>query len=1561
MPSFLSKVFGRKKDDKESPRSPGQQSDSELLDGKFESVSPSATKFPEVVNEKVQGKEKDTGFTLFKSKSRPSSPEDTEKRQDVPHLSLNLPGLKDESASRALGVVFEADPEAQILLSDAAIGGRRLNPLETLILVRACSQAITARGLETLGIMHPHWYSASPEVQRKLISLFIQSLAPKTPITTLAPTSSAFVAAFESEISSTRSPHDVAAVLRWGLRHLQLEGNSFGKEESWYKTFFDAEGSSNYPANGFSTILGPTLPASHLELLTATLEIFSSLAAHAEANGISGSKLSKFFGLWLLTVQRTHEDDDWSTFYDRWERTGRMLEHLFLSRIRDEAAGSRMPTRLLELVKHYPYNKISSPEADLLPRPRFSTRRYDALFVRIETELAAAAERPTHHPLRLISDAFKAEIGADAGEYAALWETIRKAGTDDSNRSPGVYPGLSCIFADETLRFFALIPIDKEAKEPTSPAFNLIMPSSHRKSFSLDGLDKTAVSTTLATIGNGISKHTKPATDPTPTSAIGTDWTTFSTSGFFEDGTERTPLASTLMDKDMDMEVTVPKAPRPKPIVASLISGRKSLDTPRPAIKAEQRKPEDSPSKEPVKTVSRSTHVALIQLDEAFIDFWSDALLDPISSTWPAFIICKLKSTLTGMEVEGKRLEWLVIEQSFKRPPPPTPVSPETSTETSPDSARRARPSSPKSFVSDITLSSTLKRFSFFSSGRASMSSDRETKSKRKAGQGARVGEMGEILAEEDEGKENGKEQKERRTKGKVDLGTVRVRIPSPKSRKSTDVPRKSVDAPKKSFEEAASKSNGLAAAGLAAGATAVAAAVSSDAAETEEPASAAPAANGTAVENVTPAPSETHVAAEATPAEPETAAPAAPASHGSAKAVDTGLPAAESAQPIDKPQEPAQTHEIGTRGAAEHETAAEPEVHAEAVEPSPAPVAVPELAAEQESAPAAEPALQQAVDAEAPAESASTDVEEGLAAVEPSAEEVTAPAPVAEAAPEAVSTPSVPVETAVEPAPAAAAEPEVEIEAASPAVEEESTPAAAVEPEVVEVEAQPEAPAEDVAEPAPAAVVEPEVIAQEAPAEPVDPTPAAPETADAQVAPEAPVEDLAEPTPAAAVEPEVAPALVEETPEEPVEPTPAGLETPEVQADEPVSVAAEEEAAVAQPAPEVVAEEPEAEPEVPVVDEALEPALAAPVEPEVSNDTVEEPVAEVQASEPADAAEETPAAEVEVVEAGPASEISVEETAAQEPEASAAEPEVVEPEAPQAPAEEDHATPSALEVDEPAESEATPAAPEEPVDGQPSAEVPPAAEPPAAVEESAAEVVLEDDAAQTPAQVEEASVLEATSVVPEPEAAPEPAVEEEPAAAEEVAVIDKPAVEEPAAEAPAVEGPETEVAAELVEEDSADQGTPAVEIEPTVPAVEEAAPAAEEVAPVVEEEPGPVTEEAASSVEEAAPVVEENVGLAEEAAPAMEEEPVADEVPASTEQTSAGTETPTAGEAIASTADEAETMSPVAEELKEEDVEKTSVQNKSMTKLPPCSQLLPMRLRYTPQVELNPVYGTQH
>lgn len=185
--------------------------------------------------------------------------------------------------------------------------------------------------------MRPYWHSASPQLQRKLISLFILSLA-HSPDSTLAPTTSP-LAAFNSELEYTRSVHDIAAVFRWALRHLELKGTSFGSspssdEWSWYRNFYETERKSDHDPRVFTSGLVPELPPTHTTLLLQLFDIISSLAAHAEANGYSGSKLTKYFGFWLLTARRAAETEDWNSFYSRWEVSGRMLEHLFLSWLR---------------------------------------------------------------------------------------------------------------------------------------------------------------------------------------------------------------------------------------------------------------------------------------------------------------------------------------------------------------------------------------------------------------------------------------------------------------------------------------------------------------------------------------------------------------------------------------------------------------------------------------------------------------------------------------------------------------------------------------------------------------------------------------------------------------------------------------------------------------------------------------------------------------------------------------------------------------------------------------------------------------------------------------------------------------------------------------------------------------------------------------------------------------------------------------------------------------------------------------------------------------------------
>jgi hypothetical protein len=159
MYAFLSKVFGRKKDDRDASASSSSQpvlGPGELLGGRFEAVSANVSPSSQVleldpnINEvkdkdKEKERNKDVGFSFFKGKWRPASPDvkPTRKLDMLPHLSLNFQEPKAEPATPNLGLLFTTDQ----ILSDADIGQRRLNPSEALILVQACSRAIVARGM----------------------------------------------------------------------------------------------------------------------------------------------------------------------------------------------------------------------------------------------------------------------------------------------------------------------------------------------------------------------------------------------------------------------------------------------------------------------------------------------------------------------------------------------------------------------------------------------------------------------------------------------------------------------------------------------------------------------------------------------------------------------------------------------------------------------------------------------------------------------------------------------------------------------------------------------------------------------------------------------------------------------------------------------------------------------------------------------------------------------------------------------------------------------------------------------------------------------------------------------------------------------------------------------------------------------------------------------------------------------------------------------------------------------------------------------------------------------
>lgn len=399
-----------------------------------------------------------------------------------------------------------------------------------------------------------------------------------------------------------------------------------------------------------------------------------------------------------------------------------------------------MPVRLTELTKGYPYSKQISPEDDVLPRPRISTRSFDALYVRLDSQLADhTAPRPNQHPLRIIVDAFRSEVEPTNEDYVKMWDAIKTVAsgsldTELAALDTEAYPDLSRVFGEETITLLSLIPADNSHNVTITlqpPIIRAGRPTRRRsqsvghpngKTAKLNGNTYALASSTVLT-----------ATAPK-------DWSDFSTVGF-SDNNLGSNFAATLLDTDI--EVTNPPSRRPsRRQRASPDRGRRSsLDNPNLTSSVVPRSPKQWNTK--------ATVVGLTKVDEAFVDFWSDGLVDPIAADWPNFVLCRLKP-LPDMSAQ-----WLVIEQTFTRPPPPPEpaASPSARRASSPRPSLRSEVSGRKS----STFAGARKRFSFFSAGsRESVVATHETRTggRKKAGKApktSKVGEMGEMLPEVEE------------------------------------------------------------------------------------------------------------------------------------------------------------------------------------------------------------------------------------------------------------------------------------------------------------------------------------------------------------------------------------------------------------------------------------------------------------------------------------------------------------------------------------------------------------------------------------------------------------------------------------------------------------------------------------------------------------------------------------------------------------------------------------------------------------------------------------------
>ncbi|KAG8833495.1 hypothetical protein FRC17_010607 [Serendipita sp. 399] len=696
----------------------------------FEQISPSDAKGYVPQEPRSPTKEKSSNalqtFLRSKSPSRKDAPPIVVKR--APLLSLHLPDLTDggSSVKEKLGIVFEDPPDSSF--SDETVAAKRLTTAETLVLVQKTSSALVHRGLETPGIFKAFWYAQSAEKQRRLLVAFLQTLtgdSAEAKDKDAEPKPNPAVETFEAYLASA-SPHDVAEVFKWALRHFKLEGSSFGNstdEYGWYRTFAESEKSASYPPEAYSSILPPLLPSEHQQLLDALFGFASSLASYAEINGVSGSKFTRLIGWWLLSGRR-EPSNGLVEFIQDWDTAARILEHLFLAYIRDQNRLGKMPKRLAQLIKSYPYpNQATENDQHYLPRPKFTTQTRPVLLLRVAVA-PNAKEKYSGRPIQLLKDAIVGSVDETSGspEYQSLWAdikrsalttsepiTIQPASPVEGEELPAPIVSIGGLLTEGSLSMLA-----NSSGESTAP------PSSRPP-------ESIPTSPLYRPLSPGRSTNAPGSTNPTaPTSPL--DWDEFSGAGFspFSEAPSLTfsdfgPPSPRQTSFTVGANTRSTKAPRS--------TRRRSLDFKKPLSAAPTNGTHEHTKEFPAKDASAIIHQTaegIQSLDEAFIDGWAEILLDrTVASGWPSFALYELRDPVStsSSEGEGTLVRWLAIETYVIVPPEPEPSAP-----SSPVKGSRVKRSS--------SVKSTEKRarFGFFSSSTSlgTKEGKEEKKEKRK-------------------------------------------------------------------------------------------------------------------------------------------------------------------------------------------------------------------------------------------------------------------------------------------------------------------------------------------------------------------------------------------------------------------------------------------------------------------------------------------------------------------------------------------------------------------------------------------------------------------------------------------------------------------------------------------------------------------------------------------------------------------------------------------------------------------------------------------------------------
>lgn len=191
-------------------------------------------------------------------------------------------------------------------------------------------------GLTTPSLFLPHCLPSSTDIQQTLLVLFLRHRRPELlPQPTepalrssLAPAPPSADYLFTTELRyTTASAHDLAAVVRYALRH---RAPSAGASD-WYTSLAVWEWERGYEPTAWAQLAGMDAPL--VAMLASVCEVLSGLAACVGTTGVGAGKLARIVGFWTLRDGR-EKVDTLEDLLKVVERLGQRMEHLLLTYIR---------------------------------------------------------------------------------------------------------------------------------------------------------------------------------------------------------------------------------------------------------------------------------------------------------------------------------------------------------------------------------------------------------------------------------------------------------------------------------------------------------------------------------------------------------------------------------------------------------------------------------------------------------------------------------------------------------------------------------------------------------------------------------------------------------------------------------------------------------------------------------------------------------------------------------------------------------------------------------------------------------------------------------------------------------------------------------------------------------------------------------------------------------------------------------------------------------------------------------------------------------------------------